>query len=94
MNQRTKKEVEQLVAQEDIEFIRLQFTDIFGIMKNVAITSSQLDKAFQNKVMFNGWAVHTEDHAKSAHFELTVVVRKGQAELLSTFDFIEKNVKF
>ncbi len=42
----------------------------------------------------NGWAVHTEDHAKSAHFELTVVVRKGQAELLSSFDFIENNVKF
>jgi methionyl aminopeptidase len=37
----------------------------------------------------NGWAVHTADHRKSAHFELTVVVRKGQAELLSTFDFIE-----
>ena len=42
----------------------------------------------------NGWAVCTSDHMKSAHFELTVVVRKGQAELLSTFDFIEKNVKF
>lgn len=42
----------------------------------------------------SGWAVHTEDHAKSAHFELTVVVRKGQAELLSSFDFIENNVKF
>ena len=37
----------------------------------------------------NGWAVHTSDRKKSAHFELTVVVRKGQAELLSTFDFIE-----
>ena len=43
----------------------------------------------------NGWAVHTADHKKSAHFELTVVVRKGKAELLSTFDFIEKDgVKF
>ena len=37
----------------------------------------------------NGWAVHTSDRKKSAHFELTVVFRKGQAELLSTFDFIE-----
>ena len=37
----------------------------------------------------DGWAVRTSDHKKSAHFELTVVVRKGQAELLSTFDFIE-----
>ena len=42
----------------------------------------------------DGWAVRTSDQKKSAHFELTVVVRKGQAELLSTFDFIEKNVEF
>ena len=39
----------------------------------------------------NGWAVHTSDHRKSAHYELTVVVRKGRAEQLSTFDFIEKD---
>ena len=39
----------------------------------------------------NGWAVHTADHRKSAHYELTVVVRKGKAEQLSTFDFIEKD---
>lgn len=38
----------------------------------------------------NGWAVHTSDHKNSAHFELTVVIRKGRAEQLSTFDFIEK----
>jgi methionyl aminopeptidase len=37
----------------------------------------------------NGWAIHTADHKKSAHFELTVVVRKGKAEQLSTYDFIE-----
>lgn len=44
----------------------------------------------------DGWAVHTYDHRNSAHFELTVVVRKGQAELLSSFDFIEKDgsIKF
>ena len=39
----------------------------------------------------NGWAVHTSDRAKSAHYELTVVVRHGKAEQLSTFDFIEKD---
>ena len=44
----------------------------------------------------NGWAVHTSDHRKSAHYELTVVVRKGRAEQLSTFDYIEKDglIKF
>ena len=41
----------------------------------------------------NGWAVHTSDHRKSAHYEITVVVRKGRAEQLSTFDFIEKDGK-
>ena len=39
----------------------------------------------------NGWAVRTADHRNSAHFELTVVVRHGKAEQLSTFDFIEKD---
>lgn len=39
----------------------------------------------------NGWAVRTSDGKKSAHFELTVVVRKEKAEILSTFDFIENN---
>ena len=41
----------------------------------------------------NGWAVHTADKSNSAHYELTVVVRRGHAELLSTFDFIEKDPK-
>jgi len=44
----------------------------------------------------NGWAVRTSDHKKAAHFELTVVVRHGKAEQLSTFDYIEKDnsIKF
>ena len=37
----------------------------------------------------DGWAVKTVDHKPSAHFELTVAVRKGAPEVLSTFDFIE-----
>ena len=41
----------------------------------------------------NGWAVHTADHKNAAHYELTVVVRHGKAEQLSTFDYIEKDSK-
>ena len=41
----------------------------------------------------NGWAVHTSDRRNSAHYELTVVVWKGHAEQLSTFDYIEKDGK-
>jgi len=38
----------------------------------------------------DGWSLHTEDNKLSAHFELTVCIRKGQPELLSTFEYIEK----
>ena len=41
----------------------------------------------------NGWAVHTADRSNAAHYELTIVIRRGHAELLSTFDFIEKDPK-
>ena len=53
----TKSDIMQMVEEEDVEFIRLQFTDIFGNMKNVAITSSQLEKALDNKCMFDGSSV-------------------------------------
>ena len=53
----TKDEVIRLVQEEDVEFIRLQFTDIFGTMKNVAITASQLEKALDNKCMFDGSSI-------------------------------------
>ena len=33
-----------MVEEEDVGFIRLQFTDIFGTFKNVAVTRSQLEK--------------------------------------------------
>ena len=45
MSKYTKKDIIRLVEEEDVEFIRLQFTDMFGTMKNVAITSNQLEKA-------------------------------------------------
>ena len=38
-------------------FIRLQFTDIFGVMKNVAITASQLEKALDHQIMFDGASI-------------------------------------
>lgn len=38
----------------------------------------------------DGWTIRTRDKKPSAHFEHTVVVRKGKAEILTTFDFIDK----
>jgi methionyl aminopeptidase len=39
----------------------------------------------------DGWALHTADGKFSAHYELTVCIRKGKPEVLSTFEFIEQN---
>lgn len=39
------------------------------------------------------WTVKTLDQSRSAHYELTVVVRKGEAEVLSTFEHIEKVIE-
>ena len=57
MSRYTKNDIFRMVEEEDVEFIRLQFTDIFGVMKNVAITASQLQKALDNKCMFDGSSV-------------------------------------
>ena len=57
MSNYTKEDIFRMVEEEDVEFIRLQFTDIFGTLKNVAITSSQLEKALDNKCMFDGSSI-------------------------------------
>ena len=41
MGKYTKEDILKKVKEDDVEFIRLQFTDIFGDLKNVAITASQ-----------------------------------------------------
>lgn len=46
-----------MVAEQDVRFIRLQFTDIFGTLKNLAISVSQLEKALDNKCMFDGSSI-------------------------------------
>ena len=52
-----KEDIIRMVRDEDIEFIRLQFTDIFGQLKNVAITASQIEKAVNNQIMFDGSSI-------------------------------------
>ncbi len=52
-----RNELLQTVKDNDVRFIRLQFTDIFGVLKNVAITSSQLEKALDGELMFDGSSI-------------------------------------
>jgi glutamine synthetase len=54
---RKKEEIFNLVKENNVKFIRLQFTDIFGVLKNVAITVDQLGKALNNECMFDGSSI-------------------------------------
>ncbi len=53
----TAADVLYAVKDSDVKFIRLQFTDIFGVMKNVSITVNQLEKALNNELMFDGSSI-------------------------------------
>lgn len=53
----TREDIKQLIEEKNVSFIRLQFTDILGTIKNVEIPVSQLDKALDNKMMFDGSSI-------------------------------------
>jgi len=53
----TKEDIKRLIEEKNVSFIRLQFTDILGTIKNVEIPVSQLDKALENKMMFDGSSI-------------------------------------
>ncbi|OPZ89246.1 MAG: Glutamine synthetase [Firmicutes bacterium ADurb.Bin419] len=57
MSKYSKEDILRIVKEQDVKFIRLQFTDIFGMMKNLAITVEQLEKALDNKCMFDGSSI-------------------------------------
>ena len=57
MSKYTREDIWQMIEEEDVEFIRLQFTDLFGMLKNVAVTISQLDRVLDNKIMFDGASI-------------------------------------
>jgi len=53
MSRYTKNDIYKLVDEEDVEFIRMQFCDILGKPKNIAVTVSQLDKILDNQCIFD-----------------------------------------
>ncbi len=53
----TVDKILQLVHDSKVRFIRLQFTDIMGNLKNVSITEKQLKKALDNDCMFDGSSI-------------------------------------
>ncbi|BDH61358.1 glutamine synthetase [Lysinibacillus sp. PLM2] len=57
MSKYTKEDIKRIVQEENVKYIRLQFTDILGTIKNVEIPLSQLDKALDDKMMFDGSSI-------------------------------------
>ena len=53
----TKAELHKIIDENDIKFLRLQFTDIFGILKNITVTTSKLDSVIEQGCMFDGSSI-------------------------------------
>jgi glutamine synthetase len=53
----TRDQIMKIIKEQNVNFFRLQFVDIFGMMKNIAIPRSQIDKALDGKIMFDGSSI-------------------------------------
>ena len=55
----TKDDIRRIAKEENVRFLRLMFTDLYGTIKNVEVPISQLDKVLDNKMMFSTpWKNH------------------------------------
>ncbi|MCR5145332.1 MAG: glutamine synthetase family protein [Lachnospiraceae bacterium] len=59
---RTKADILRMIEEEDVEFIRLQFTDILGNLKNIAITPNQLERAMEDMYPIKAEGVFGEEY--------------------------------
>lgn len=57
---KTRSDILRLIEEEDVEFIRLQFTDVFGNLKNIAVTLGQIDRVLDNQFSIEGSALFDE----------------------------------
>jgi glutamine synthetase len=53
----SRGDVLELTAKNNVRFLRLQFTDILGVNKNVEIPASQFEKALEGDIMFDGSSI-------------------------------------
>src|SRR5690554_5294033 len=53
----TRNDILSIAAEEKVELVRLQFTDILGTTKNITISAEQLPKALDNQIMFDGSSI-------------------------------------
>ncbi len=53
----SQEQMLKIIQEKNVEFLRLQFTDISGIVKNVAIPATQMGKALKNGISFDGSSI-------------------------------------
>src|SRR5438552_15409109 len=53
----TKREILDVAKKQDVSSLRLQFTDILGVNKNVEVPQSQFEKALEGDIMFDGSSI-------------------------------------
>ncbi len=53
----SKEDILNLARDLDVRYVRLQFTDLIGVIKNVEVPVDQLSKALDNKIMFDGSSI-------------------------------------
>ena len=63
-----------MVEEEDVEFIRLQFTDMFGAIKNIAVTARELPRALDSRCMINGEQIAGMDMEKGSDLYLSPIL--------------------
>lgn len=74
MGNYTREEILQMVEEEDVEFIRLQFTDMFGAIKNIAVTARELPRALNNQCVIDGEQIAGTSGLKDADLYLRPVL--------------------
>lgn len=74
MGNYTREEILQMVEDEDVEFIRLQFTDMFGAIKNIAVTARELPRALNNQCVIDGEQIAGTSGLKDADLYLRPVL--------------------
>ena len=57
MKNYTKQDIIRMVDENDVQFIRLQFTDMFGTMKNIAIPAGKLPKAMDDRCIIDASSI-------------------------------------
>ena len=66
----TKEEIKKIIKENNISYIRMQFTDMLGDIKAVEIPVGRIDDAFDNKIMFDGSSIEGFVRIKEADMYL------------------------